>query len=298
MFKHLLIPLDGSLLAETALPAAWYLAKTLGTAVTLLHLIERHAPTEVHHARHLRTADEAQAYLEAVKQRAFPKNTSVECHVHTAEISDVPRSIAEHAAELTNDLIVMCTHGRGDAHRWLFGSIAQKVIASSKTPLLLIPPQPDRPALTFQCNRILVPLDGNVDHEQGLRRAAELAQACHADLHLLLVIPTLDKLKGEKAATGKLLPRTMTALLDLSEANAESYLRDHMLALQNTGLTVTAEIARGDAAAAIVAGVQRHRASLMALGTHGKTGLDAFWSGSLTPALADRSPVPMLLVHV
>lgn len=298
MFKHLLIPLDGSPLAETALPAAWYLAKTLGATVTLLHLIERNAPAEIHHARHLRTADEAQAYLDEVRQRAFPKSAHVEAHVHTAEISDVPRSIAAHAAELTNDLIVMCTHGHGGAHRWIFGSIAQKVIALSKTPLLLIPPQPDRPTLTFQCDRILVPLDGNIDHEQGLQRAAELAHACQADLHLLLVIPTLDQLKGEKAATGKLLPRTMTALLDMSEANAESYLREHMRALQDSGLTVTAEIARGDAAAAIVAGTQRHHASLMALGTHGKTGLDAFWSGSLTPALADRSPVPMLLVHV
>ena len=298
MFKHLLVPLDGSPLAETALPAAGYLTKTLPASVTLLHLVERRAPAEVHHARHLRTADEAQAYLAEVRQRIFPKNLPVECHVHTTEISDVPRSIAEHAAELTGDLIVMCTHGRGHARRWLFGSIAQKVIALSQTPLLLIPPQPDHAAIAFQCDRIVVPLDGNPDHEPGLRVAAELAQACRAAVHLLLVIPKLDQLKGEKAATGKLLPRTMTALLDMSEVNAEAYLREHILALQKSGLVVTAEVARGDAAAAIVGGARRTNASLIALGTHGKTGLDAFWSGSLTPTLADRSPVPMLLVHV
>ena len=164
-------------------------------------LVERHAPTEVHHAHHLRTADEAQAYQAEVRQRAFPTATPVECHVHTTEISDVPRSIAEHTAELTIDLIVMCTHGRGNAHRWLFGSIAQKVIALSKTPLLLIPPQPDRAAIVFQCDRILVPLDGNPDHEPGLRAAAELAQACQSAVHLLLVIPKFDQLTGEKAAT-------------------------------------------------------------------------------------------------
>lgn len=298
MFKHLLVPLDGSLLAETALPAAGYLTKTLQAGVTLLHLVERRAPTEVHHARHLRTSDEAQAYLAEVRQRAFPGATPVECHVHPAEISDVPRSIAEHTAELTVDLIVMCTHGRGDARRWLFGSIAQQVIALSKTPLLLIPPQPDRAAITFQCDRILVPLDGNADHEQGLRVAAGLAQTCRAAVHLLLVIPKLDQLAGEKAAAGKLLPRTMTALLDMSEANAEAYLCEHMRTLQESGLTVTAEVARGDAAAAIVGAARRTNASLIALGTHGKTGLDAFWSGSLTPTLIDRSPVPILLVHV
>jgi nucleotide-binding universal stress UspA family protein len=298
VFKHLLVPLDGSPLAETALPAAGYLTQTLQASVTLLHLVERHAPTEIHHGRHLRAADEAQAYLAEVRQRTFPKTTPVDCHVHTTETSDVPRSMAEHTAELAVDLIVMCTHGRGHAHRWLFGSIAQQVIALSKTPLLLIPPQPDRTALVFQCDQILVPLDGQPDHEQGLRVAADLAQACRAAVHLLLVIPTLDQLKGEKAATGKLLPRTMTALLDMSEADAEAYLREHMHALQGYGLAVTAEVERGDAAIAIVDATRRMNASLIALGTHGKTGLDAFWSGSLTPTLTARSPVPMLLVHV
>jgi nucleotide-binding universal stress UspA family protein len=298
MFKHLLVPLDGSPLSETALPAAWFLAKMLDARVTLLHLIERNAPAEVHHARHLRTADEATAYLDEVRQRAFPKTAHVESHVHTAEIDDVARSLADHAAELAVDLIVMCTHGRGDARRWLFGSNAQKVIALSTTPMLLIPPMPDQAVIAFHCDRIVVPLDGNVEHEQGLHTAADLAQVCHAAIHLVLVIPTLDKLKGEKAATGKLLPRTMTALLDLSQDSAEDYLRDHLIRLQAAGLTATAEIARGDAAVAIVAALKRAEADLMALGTHGKTGLDAFWSGSLTPTITERSPVPLLLVPI
>jgi nucleotide-binding universal stress UspA family protein len=298
VFKHLLVPLDGSPLAETALPAAWYLVKTFRASVTLLHLVERNAPAEVHHVRHLRTADEAQAYLADVRQRAFPKTADVECHVHTTEISDVPRSIGEHEVEMESDLIVMCTHGRGAARRWLFGSIAQQVIASSGTPLLLIPPQPDQSVIDFQCDRVVVPLDGNPDHEPGLRAASEMAQSCGAAIHLLLVIPRLDQLKGEQAATGKLLPRTMTALLDMSEATAETYLRDHLQILQASGLTATAEVARGDAALAIVDAARRTQASLIAMGTHGKTGLGAVWSDSLTPTLANRSPVPILLVHV
>lgn len=298
MFNHLLIPLDGSPLAETALPAAWYLAKTLNANVTLLHLIERNAPPEVHHVRHLRTADEATAYLDEVRRRAFPKVLPVTTHVHTTEISDVARSIADHAAEFTNDLIVMCTHGHGGPRRWLFGSNAQKVIALSKTAVLLIPPAPDKTVIAFHCERIIVPLDGNADHEQGLQVATDLAQACRAALHIVLVIPTLDKLKGEKAAAGKLLPRTMTALLDMSQASAEEYLRDHLVRLQVAGLSATAEIARGDAVAAIVDAIKRAGADLLALGTHGKTGMDAFWSGSLTPTIAERSPVPLLLVPI
>ena len=298
MFKHLLVPLDGSSLAETALPAAAYLARTLQASVTLLHLVEHNPPTEVHHARHLRNADEARAYLNEVRQRAFPDDAEVECHVHTTETTDVARSIVEHTGELGPDLIVMCTHGRGGPRRWLFGSNAQQVIASGKTPVLLIPPTQQQAASNFQCTRILVPLDGNPDHERGLRVAVALAQACHAAIHVVLVVPTLDKLKGEKAATGKLLPHTMTAVLDIEQENAISYLRTHLDQLQAVGLVVSAEVARGDALTAIVTAIERVRADMAALGTHGKTGMDAFWSGSLTPVIADRSPVPLLLVPI
>ena len=140
MFKHLLIPLDGSSLAEQALPAAAYLAQLLPARVTLLHLVERHPPSEVHHDRHLTNATEAETYLAEIKQRVFARDVAVECHVHTSEIDDVARSIVEHISELAPDLIVMCTHGHGGLRRWLFGSKAQQVIAQEKTPILLIPP--------------------------------------------------------------------------------------------------------------------------------------------------------------
>src|SRR5262245_16144765 len=143
MFTHLLVPLDGSSLAETALPAAAYLAHRLPARVTLLHLIERHPPSEIHHDRHLTNAADAEAYLADIKQQAFPADVAVKCHVHTAEIDDVARSIADHINELAPDLIVMCTHGHGGWRRRLFGSKAQQVIALNKTPILLIPPAPE-----------------------------------------------------------------------------------------------------------------------------------------------------------
>lgn len=298
MFKHLLVPLDGSPLAETALPAAAYLAAKLNAGVTLIHLIERNAPAEVHSARHLRNPDEARTYLEQVARRGFPAGIRVESHVHTAEVSNVAHSIAEHVSELEPDLIVMCTHGRSGPRRWLYGSNAQKVIALSKRPVLLIPPSQSEGAVTFTCRRILVPLDGNPDHEQGLPLAAELALACSAAEHLTLVIPRLGTLKGEKAATGKLLPGTMTALLDIEQQAAEEYLRGHVSRWQTGGLTITAETSRGDPVTAIVEAARRAAADLIVLGTHGKTGMDAFWSGSITPRITDRSPVPLLLVPV
>ncbi len=298
MFKHLLIPLDGSPLSELALPAAVYLAKTLNAEVTLLHLIEHNAPAEVHHARHLRTPDEAYAYLNETGRRVFPPELHVKSHVHTAEVSDVARSIADHINELGPDLIVMCTHGRSGPRRWLFGSNAQQVIAVGKKPVLLIPAMQSGTAATFDCKRILVPLDGNPDHERGLRVAAELAQASAASVHLVLDIPKLETLRGEKAATGKLLPRTTAALLEISQQNGEEYLSRLRSDLQALGVSATSEVSRGDPVTAIVDAARRISADLLVLGTHAKTGMDAFWSGSLTSTIAGRSPMPLLLVPI
>ena len=72
MFKHLLVPLDGSHLAEAALPAAACLAEHLGASITLIHIIERDVSGEIHGERHLKTPAEANAYLEAVAGRTFP----------------------------------------------------------------------------------------------------------------------------------------------------------------------------------------------------------------------------------
>ena len=297
MFKHLLVPLDGSALAELALPAAAYLAHLLPARITLLHLVERHPPSEVHHERHLTSAAEASEYLAEIRQRRFSGEAAVECHVHTSETDDVARSIVEHIGELAPDLIVMCTHGQGGLRRWMFGSKAQQVIALEKTPILLIPPT-RQAGLEFQCARIVVPLDGNAEHEQGLRVATELAQVCRAAQHLVFVIPTVGRLKGEDAATGRLLPHTMAALLDMQQEEAAEYLGCHIVNLREAGLIISAEVARGDAVSAIVAAAKRTQADLIVMGTHGKAGMEAFWSGSVTPLVSDRSPVPLLLVPV
>ena len=66
MFKHLLVPLDGSHLAEAALPAAACLAEHLDASITLIHIIERDVSGEIHGEHHLTTPAEANAYLEAV----------------------------------------------------------------------------------------------------------------------------------------------------------------------------------------------------------------------------------------
>jgi nucleotide-binding universal stress UspA family protein len=295
MFKRLLVPLDGSHLAEAALPVAAYLAQTLAAPVILIHVIERDAPKAVHGERHLTNEDEACAYLSQVAAGSFPPGVQVEPHVHTSAVSDVADSIAQHVKEFGTDLIIMCAHGHGGLRRWLFGPIAQQVIVLGKTPVLLIQPDENQSAPAFACRRLLVPLDGNPDHEQGLVVAEALARACAASVHLVSVIQTLDTLSGQRAATARMLPGTTSALLNLKQQGAEEYLQQQVKPLQTAGITATVEVARGDPAKLIARAAQQVKADLIVLGTHSKTNLDAFWSGSITPKIAGQTRIPLLL---
>lgn len=285
-------------MAEVSLTAAVFLAGKLGAVVTLFHAIERGAPQDIHGERHLTGPEEARDYLNEVAARSLPAGISVERHVHANEVNDVARSIAEHAAELGPDLVVMCTHGRGGLRGFMFGRIAQQVLGLGTTPVLLVPPAAAGSSPAFSCNRILVALDGNPDHEEGLTVAAGLAKVCGAKLRLVMAVHTSDTLSGEQATPAKLLPGATRALLDLAAQDAEKYLDRHATALRSAGFTVTSEVRRGDPPTVIVTTAERTKADLVVLGTHGKTGMDAFWSGSATPNVASRSVVPLLLVPV
>ncbi len=296
-FKNILIPLDGSHLAEAALAPASYLAQSIQARVTLIHIIEKNAPEEVHGDRHLTTPDEAMAYLEETR-KFFAPGTEITCHVHSEEQSHLARSIADHADEFVPDLIILCTHGHGGMRDWLAGSIAQQVIALGKTPVLLSHPNPGSQADTFTIQRILVPLDSEPDHEQILPIASELSRTFQASVHLLSVVPTMETLKGQRAATGRLLPGAMAAMLELSEENAQEYLARQAAQLQESGINVSAEVDRGDPATIIVKMAERLNIGLILLGTHGKKGQGAFWAGSVAPKVSSLSQIPLLLVPI
>jgi nucleotide-binding universal stress UspA family protein len=298
MFKHLLVPLDGSQLAETVLPAVVYLARVTGATVTLLHVIERDAPQQVHGERHLTNADDACIYLGEIAERAFPPEMRPDIveHVHTVEVGNVAQSIMEHVGEFAPDLIVLCSHGSGGLRDFLYGSIAQQVIAIGKTPVLVIEPASKTPDAGYR--RMLVPLDGDPDHEQGIATVTDLAKACGASLHLLVVVRTTGTLTPQQAATGRLLPSTMNAMLELAQEDAVAYLQDKLSQLQAEGITASAEVARGDPAAAIAITSERIGADLIVLGTHGKAGWSAFWAGSIAPKIADRARRHLLLAPV
>jgi len=290
MLKHLLIPLDGSRLAETAIPVAVMLARRAGAQITLLHVLERDAPATIHGDTHLTSADDANDYLSRTAREKF-QNIQVQWHVHREQISHVAQSLANHAHEFTPDLIVMSSHGQPRLTQRLFGTIPQQIIQRTPTPVLLVQAATDQPF-----RHILLPLNGEATHEAAIELAATMAKLCDATLRLVMVVPTLGSVRGELASTAQLLPAATEFVLDLEEKNGAEYLAKHVERLRQSGVSCTAIIARGDPVQVLRQMILNQNADMVALATHGAAGTKAFWSGSMGQKLIGQSATSLLLV--
>src|SRR5262249_2083440 len=138
VFARILVPLDGSRLAEAALPAAERLGAAFGAELRLLHVVERAARPTVHGERHLTDRAGAEEYLGSVVAGLRAGGVDATRPVHDPPQADVAASIAEHGAEEQADLIVLCTHGHGGMRGFLWGSIAQQALRRGSTPVLLV----------------------------------------------------------------------------------------------------------------------------------------------------------------
>jgi len=148
VFKHLLVPLDGSGFAEAALPYALELAAQFDSDITLLRVI---APPRL--GEGALTPDSADftirvrddLYKEAIEYLQFQKGSlrsqHYRAHYQVVEAEDVATEIINTARGVGADTVVMCTHGRGGLSRWLFGSVATRVLQSAPVPVLIVRPQ-------------------------------------------------------------------------------------------------------------------------------------------------------------
>jgi nucleotide-binding universal stress UspA family protein len=297
--RSLLLPLDGSDLAENALQAAGYFSRLEGASVTLFHVIEESARNRVHDSRHLTQPLEANRYLKEAAARFLPEGMTIKRHVHEAAVRDVAQSIVEHARELRSDLIILCAHGNGGARDLLIGNIAQQVISRGPIPVLLLrpkaPPLPDAP---YTIRSILLPMDGLPEHERGGSMAEELAGKSGAAIHLVMVVPTPGTLSGELAAASRLLPGSTAVLLDLTGEEARGYLEQQSDRISKNGIPVTTRVLRGDPADELAALANSRQDDLIVLGTHGKAGSTAFWNRSVAARVLGKIKNPALLVPV
>ena len=298
IIKNLLVPLDGSPLAESVIPVVSRLAKKINVSITLIHIIEIDAPETIHGQRHLTSPSEAEQYLNSIATSDIFKGIKVSTHVHDTSVKNVSQSISDHSKELNQDLVIMCTHGSGGLHDFLFGSNAQQVISSGNTPVLMINPSQKGLNDAAKFENFLIPLDGNPEHEHALNYSSILAKMCKAKIHLLIAIPNFGTMSGELTPANRLLPGTTSKMLDMIESDAKDYLNQLKDQLGETGLKVSASTSRNDPAAAIADTAEKVKADLIILATHGKKGAEAFWDGSVSPKISKSSKIPLLLVPV
>lgn len=298
MFKNILVPLDGSNLSESVLPAVNYWAKVLDASVTLVHVIEKNAPKEIHGERHLSNSEEAESYLRELSSTRFGEGIKIEYHVHTAEVKDVAKSIVQHMGEFGSDLAIMCSHGKVGMRKFIFGSIAQQVISLGRMPVMVFQPDASRVYFDYSCRRILVPVDGQREHQGGLEKARILAKASVSELEIVMVVETFQSLSGQRTFHRKLMPGTTAELLDIEEQNANIFLEKIMNDLEKEGLVVMGRVLRDEPSKGIMDTAELIEADLIVLGTHAKPQMDAFWSGSMAPKIGRKSGIPLLLVPV
>jgi nucleotide-binding universal stress UspA family protein len=296
MYRSLLVPLDGSTPAESVLPYAEGLAHLSGARLILLQVP---APAVVDHTHQV--ADEAGAvsasttYLGRISTHLNARGIDVETSI--AE-GDVAGAIVRSAERLGVDAIAMATHGRSGLGRWLYGSVAEEVLRRAGVPVFLVPAacsyawpvDPTMPASKPRRRlRVLVPLDGSSLGEAALSPAGQLASSIDGGVLLLRVVELPTYPYGPAYAAFIFDPEPEIA-------EAERYL-DHVAGELRQGQTVASITAVGQPATAIATVAREQSADVIAMATHGRTGLARITLGSVTVAVLQQAALPLLLVR-
>ena len=198
--KTILVPLDGSAIAEQILPAVRMLAPIMGAKVNLLHVVPEmdrfqletqddfREPFATEREQRMSSWDtlrhNAERYLEpqAAALRAAGIGTTFE--VRLGAPAEIIVDVSERGPV---DLVAIATHGYSGIKRWALGSVTDKLVHAVHMPVLVVRGSAEPPVTEHALKRILVPLDGSALARQALPFAAELARATQAELILLTI---------------------------------------------------------------------------------------------------------------
>ncbi|HEY3082309.1 MAG TPA: universal stress protein [Chloroflexota bacterium] len=290
---ELLVPLDGSRLAEGVLPLARAFAGALPAAVALLHVLEASAPSTVHGQPHLTTVEAATAYLEGIAADLRRAGLTVTVHVHADPERDVAASIAAHADERDVLLVALSAHGGGGLRGLLFGRVAEQVARRSRRPVLVaLAPA----AETVAIRRLLLPVTPVGPPEPVLGLTRRLCLAFRAELVLLTVVPTRGTVSGDAAPAAVLLPSAAASLLDMAEAEARAELERLATELGRDGIAASVLVERGDPAQELPRLIDATEPDLVVMATHAHAGLGGLLAGRVTSRVLAGTQRPLLLV--
>ncbi len=290
MFKRILVPLDGSKLAELALPYAEELAGVFDAELNFLYVCE---PAHKQHRY------EYQVYIDKIAElvRNRIEEERPPAKVKAAALIGHPAAvIIEYANENGVNLIIMATHGRSGIMAWTMGSITNKVLRRVSMPLLLIRAGVPTPKAGQGkiINKILVPLDGSDAGEAALPYVRELTEKLEAEVILLQVVTP-----GRHVHTigGLDYVRFDGHEISSMEAKAREYLEQVSGKLTGTKATVRSEVKIGDAAQEIIKFGDEISTRLVAMSSHGRSGIERWTFGSITHKVLHAGNTPVLVVR-
>jgi nucleotide-binding universal stress UspA family protein len=307
MYQRILVPLDGSELAEQVLPYVRILGKGLGARIELLRVFD-HVPPSLADPAHrmyldqvvLSVRNEAKDYLEGVAASLEKDGLAASCTVHEGDhASHVASYIVSEGEREPATLVAMSTHGRSGISRWLLGSVADKVLHATTSPLFLVRPrQHENVTPEVRLKTVIVPLDGSAFGEQVLPHVVALADALRQRVILIRVAPPAW---GYRALQEGLLQAPLAPIEDpptLAEPGAREYLNGVSAKLRQWGVS-SVEVCspRGVPADAILDAAERVQDSFVAMTTHGRSGIGRWLLGSVADRVVRYCPAPVLVVR-
>lgn len=292
MLERVLIPLDGSPLAERALVLGGRLLRGAGTEVILVRVVEPPALVPRHYTGlDPRKVSEAGTYLREEAGRLGASGLRVRTLV-TEGLA--PEQILEVAARENVTLIALTSHGRTGFERWALGSVAERIVRMSSTPVLVLRSFGAGSEAAPAFRKLIVPVDGGAGSWSALEPAAAVAGACGSSIVLVHVESRLDFPAGTYAARLVDAPATAPTGPVPEEAGRRLDYAGSLLA--SRGLTVTTLRVGGDPASRLVDLPKELEADLIVMATHGRTGLPRFVLGSVTEKVLRHSDRSMLIV--
>lgn len=297
MFRTILVPLDGSPLAETALPHAATLAEAFGAALRLLRIVPTRqrggaAPLDIIDRRLGQV--EARAYLDTLVSELRARGLQADSEVTEGQPAD---RILEVMRTNPPDLLAVTTHGAGGCSQFRLSGTVYKVISQAGTSVLLVPTRGDTTLATSHgYRRVLVATACSRRGEWALATGAALARATGAELVVLHVVPVPETAGGTplSAEQRELVDR----LVRLNREHAEAWLSDTAAKLDGPDLAVRTrlEVSRR-VAHTLVDVAEAEEADLVLLGAHGASTSAQWLYGAIAMQVLAEARRPLLIVQ-
>lgn len=297
MIHHILIPLDGSELAECVLPHAMAIAPVTGARVTLVHVLDR---TLAHNGSaalidplswHMQK-QESQSYLDRIAQRLQQLALPVEQAILEGNPAE---TLIEFARNNAVDLLVLSTHGRTGLSEWNVSSVVQKILLSSYKSILLIRAYASPPA-EIQHKRLFLAVDGSTRAEYILPFAMSLAQWHQSTVILGTVIQRPQPI--QRFPLSEEDQAWIQQFTERNQQEAARYLEQLATQFSLKGLSAEANIAISDnALGSIHDMVDESDADLVMIAAHGSSGERRWPYGSTAASLIAYGRTPLMILQ-